>query len=307
MWHGRMTTAGVLAAAAAAGLFGCRRPAPATPADGLARYQLAGIPDRRVMLPPELTEISGLAVASGGRLFAHGDEEGRVFEVDPGTGKVLKSFALKPDAGQVDVGKKEKDELVAGDFEDLAIVGGRFYMVTSNGVLVEFDEGQDGSQVPFTAHTTALKEVCEVEGLAHHAASESLLLLCKEMKQKAQRDRVEIHAWSLRDRQLEPKPRWVIPFSALAPVTGTKEFNGSALALLPGGTSLAMIAGPQQLFAEISAAGKPVSGGRLNRTALPQPEGMAFLPDGDLAISSEGGKGEGILAGYPGPSRSSGR
>lgn len=297
MWYGRVTAAGVLAAAAA-GLLGCR-PAPAAPAGGLGRYELAGTPDRRAMLPPELTEVSGLAVASGGRLFAHGDEEGRVFEVDPGTGKVLKSFALEPVTSQADLGKKEKHGLVAGDFEDLAIVGGRFFMVTSNGVLVEFDEGQDGGQVPFTAHTTALKEVCEVEGLAHHAASESLLLLCKEMKQKAQRDRVEIHAWSLRDRQLEPKPRWVIPFSALTSVTGTKEFNGSALALLPGGTSLAMIAGPQQLFAEISAAGKPVAGGRLNRTALPQPEGMAFLPDGNLLISSEGGKGKGILAGYP--------
>ena len=292
-----MTTAGMLTAAALAILIGCR-PQAATPDGALARYALASAPDRRVVLPPELREVSGLAVASGGRLFAHGDEEGRVFEIDPGTGKVVKSFALRPDASQVDLGKKPKDGLVAGDFEDLAIVGDRFFLVTSNGVLVEFGEGNDGELVSFTTHPTALSEVCEVEGLAHDPASESLLLLCKEMRQKAQRDRVEIHAWSLRDQRLDPTPRSVIPYSALASITGTNEFNGSALALVPGSTSLAMVAGPQRLFAEIASDGTPVAGGALNRAALPQPEGMAFMPDGTLLISSEGGKGEAMVGGY---------
>jgi hypothetical protein len=293
----RQFVGAVLACTAAASLIGCQsRSEP--PAGDLARYKLAGTPDWQVALPAEMREVSGIAVASGGRLFAHGDEEGTLFEVEPRTGKVLKSFALRPGAGQVDLGKNSRDGVVAGDFEDLTIVGDRFFMVTSNGVLVEFSEGEDGGQVAYTAHRTALEEICEVEGLGHHPASESLVLLCKEMRQKAQRGRMEVYALSLRDMRLDPKPRLVVPFVALARVTGAREFNGSALAFVPGGTSLAMIAGQQRLFAEISIDGTPVAGGALDRATLPQPEGMAFLPDGTLLISSEGGKGAATLVGY---------
>lgn len=111
----RRFVGGVLAATAAASLTGCG-PRVETPVGDLARYELAGTPDWRVTLPAELREISGLAVTSGGRLFAHGDEEGRLFEVAPRTGNVLKSFALEPGTGHADLGKKSKDGLVAGDF-----------------------------------------------------------------------------------------------------------------------------------------------------------------------------------------------
>ena len=288
---------GTLLTAVSTLTIGCERPA-ATPAGGLARYDLSGAPSLRVTLPAELREVSGLAVDSTGRLFAHGDEEGRVFEIEPSTGKVLKSFALAPGATQMDLGKKPKDGVVAGDFEDLAIAGGRFFMVTSGGVLLEFGEGEDGTQVPFTVHPTGLGETCEVEGLAHDPASQSLLLLCKEMREESQRDRLEIFGWPLRDQRLEERPRSVTTFSALAPVTGAKEFNGSALAIVPGGRSLAIVAGPQRLFAEVAPDGKPLGGGALQREGLPQPEGMAFLPDGTLLISSEGGKGEATVSAY---------
>jgi hypothetical protein len=264
----------------------------------LARYRLDRAPTSRVTLPAELHEVSGLAVTGDGRLFAHGDEHGVVFQIDPATGEVVKRFSLQPGAQEVDLGKKSRDGRVAGDFEDIAVVGDRFFLVTSNGVLVEFREGQDGGAVPFTAYPTSLADGCEVEGLAHDPASDALLLLCKQMKDKAVRHLVEIYSWSLRDRRLDPKPRLTVPFASLAPLTGAKAFNGSALVFMPGGKSLAMVAGPQQVFAEIGLDGKPLTGGALDRTAQPQPEGMAFLPDGTLLVSSEGGKGQASIGAY---------
>jgi len=287
---------GIVALAAVATLSCGSRSAP--PEGALTRYRLDGPPTSRVTLPGELREVSGLAVTSDGRLFAHGDEHGIVFQVEPGTGDVVKRFSLMPGTDQVDLGKKSTDGQVTGDFEDIAVAGDRLFMVTSNGVLVEFAEGKAGEQVPYTAHPTALGGICEVEGLAHDVSSETLLLLCKQMKDKAARDRVEIYAWSLRDRRLEPKPRLTIPVGSLASLTGVKGFNGSALAFMPGGKSLAMVAGPQQVFAEVALDGKPVAGGALDRGAQPQPEGMAFLPDGTLLISSEGGKGEAAIGAY---------
>jgi hypothetical protein len=243
--------------------------------------------------------VSGLAVTANGRLFAHGDEEGTIHQVDPRAGTLIKSFTLAAGNGTVDLGKKQKKGPLAGDFEDLAIVGDRFYLVTSNGMLVEFAEGADGAEVPVTIHRTTLGETCEIEGLEHDAAGNALLLLCKTMRSKSERGQVAVYAWSLAERTLDPTPRLTVPWDALAPVTGGRAFNASALALIPGGRSLALVAGPQRLFAEVTSGGAAVTGGALQPGLHPQPEGVAFLPDGTLLLSSEGGKGEASLSGYP--------
>jgi hypothetical protein len=294
--------AAALALAAAATL-GCESPA-AAPEGTLARYGLGGPPTWRVTLPAELREVSGLAVTADGRLFAHGDEEAVVYQLEPRTVKIVKHFSLEPTAGVPDLGKKSRDGRVAGDFEDIAIVGERFFLVTSNGVLLGFSEGAAGARVPFTAHATGLADTCEVEGLAHvegvahNDASDALLMLCKQTRQKSARNRVEIHAWSLAERRLHSKPWLTVPYSELSPITRARGFSGSALAFTPGGRSLALIAGPQRAFAEISPEGRPVGGGVFDRAGLPQPEGMAFLPDGTLLVSSEGGRGEATMNGY---------
>ncbi len=305
--------AGAALAAAALLASGCReRPAAsastpgesaeapaAEPAPGgeVARYRLGAAPVRQITLPEELREISGLALGANGRLFAHGDEEATVFQIDPTTGQVLERFHLAPTGQEPDLGKKAQKGRVAGDFEDMAIVGGRFFLVTSGGVLLEFAEGEDGASVPYTAHPTGLGERCEVEGLTHDAGAGELLLLCKEFHAKAERGRVAAYGWSIADRRLEPTPRLVVPYATLRPLTGTKAFNGSALAFTPGGRSLVLVAGPQRLFVEITD-GRATEGGSLDRAAVEQPEGIAFLRDGSLLISSEGGRGMATLNAY---------
>jgi uncharacterized protein YjiK len=259
---------------------------------------LASSPVSKVSLPAELHEISGLAVTADGRVFAHGDEDGTVYQLDPRSGRVTKRFALAATGDDPDLGKKVMDGRLAGDFEDIAIVGDRFFLVSSNGVLVEFAEGEDGGSVPYRAYPTGLEKVCEVEGLAFDSSAKSLLLLCKTMREKSKRQQVVVYAWSLADRSLGDKPRLAVPWSALARATGDKGFNGSALAVTPGGQSLLMVAGQQQLFAEVGSDGAPLRGGAMDKGTHPQPESLAFLPDGTLLVASEGGNGEAVLARY---------
>ena len=59
-----------------------------------------------------------------------------------------------------------------------------------------------------------------------------------------------------------------------------------------------MVAGPQGLFAEVGLDGSPIRAGVLDQATLPQPESVAFLPDGTLLEASEGAKGRAALAGY---------
>ena len=270
----------------------------AAAAGGIEAYDLASPPSSQVRLPAELREISGLAVSPDGRVFAHGDENATVYQLDPQSGRVTKRFSLAASGSDPDLGKKSTGGRLAGDFEDIAIVGERFYLVTSNGVLLEFAEGRDGASVPYRAYPSGLEQVCEVEGLAHDPSTQSLLLLCKTMREKSERQQVAIYAWSLAERTSGDTPRLAVPWSALAPVTGGKGFNGSAVALAPSGGSLLMLAGPQQLFAEVGSDGALLRGGSMDQATVPQPEGLAFLPDGTLLVASEGGKGEAVLARY---------
>ncbi|HYC32706.1 MAG TPA: hypothetical protein VEB59_10500, partial [Gemmatimonadales bacterium] len=273
---------------------------PAARPDGAAEYKLADAPAWQVRLPAELHEISGLAVTEDGRVFAHGDEDATVYQIDPRAGTITKRFGLAPTGSDPDLGKKKggKDGKLAGDFEDIAVAGDRFYLVTSNGVLLQFKEGADGASVPYEAFTTPLADVCEVEGLAHDPAKASLLVLCKTMEEKSEREQVAVYDWSLDRRSLSERPRFSIPWSELTSLTGDKEFNGSAITVRPGGGSLFLIAGPQRLFAETAPDGKPVRGGAFAKETQPQPESVAFLPDGTLLVASEGGKGVATLAGY---------
>ena len=274
--------------------------APAAPerAEAGGEYALARKPAWHVTLPQELHEISGVAVTGDGRVFAQGDEDATIYQLDPRAGTITKRFSLAPTGSDPDLGKKGKGgKTLAGDFEDLAIAGDRFYLVTSTGVLLEFAEGRDGAQVPYEAHETPLGKVCEVEGLAHDPAKNALLVLCKTMKDKSERQQVAVYEWSIADRTLADAPRFNVPWSELLPMTGGKGFNGSAIAVRPGG-GMVLVAGPQQTFAELAADGKPLRGGALDKATQPQSEGLAFLSDGTLLVASEGGKGDAILAGY---------
>ncbi|MGH7630183.1 MAG: hypothetical protein ACREOF_12560, partial [Gemmatimonadales bacterium] len=136
-----------------------------------------------------------------------------------------------------------------------------------------------------------------VEGLAHDAAAGALLLLCKDVPGKARQHQVAIYAWSLKHGRLGGA-RLAVPYSDLARVTGAPEFNGSAMAISPGGKSLVLVAGPQQTFAEIAPDGRVLRGGAFPRGVHRQPEGAAFAPDGTLLISSEAAGRHATLAGY---------
>jgi hypothetical protein len=153
--------------------------------------------------------------------------------------------------------------------------------------------GPSPSRSPATRRTPMM---LAKTGLSRRSSGSTAVGTRRGMRQTSERQQVTVCTWSLADRTRGDTPRLAVPWSALAPVTGGKGFNGSAVALAPGGRSLLMVAGPQQLFAEVGVDGAPLLGGSIDRGTHPQPESLAFLPDGSLLVASEGGKGEAVLA-----------
>ena len=253
----------------------------------LSHYSLDGKPASQVHLAKELREISGLAFTSDGRLLAHGDERAVVWQLDPASGKVLKRFGLGR-AGQV----------LKGDFEDIQVVDGRVFLVTSGGEIVAGKEGANGSVASTASAAEELKGACEVEGLAWEPSTRSFLLLCKEILSRRWRHSVVILAVSGDTWQLESKPRMVIPERDLERVTGAKGFHGSAMVRHPRTGTYLLLAGPEQAFAEVDSTGRVLGGGKLDGKHHRQPEGIAVGPDLTLYISDEGAGKDATLTAY---------
>jgi hypothetical protein len=253
----------------------------------LAHYELGGAPARRLKLSSELAEISGLALTQDGRLLAHGDERGTIWQIDPATGEVGKRF-----------GFGSHGHLLHGDFEDIQVVGQRIFLVTSSGKIFEGREAEDGVVIDALPRSAGLGGACEVEGLAFDPSSNSLLLLCKQVWSKRWRGVVVILAVSIETWRFEPEPRILIRERALEQVTGAKRFHGSAIVRHPRTGTYLLLAGPEQAYAEIDTKGLVLGGGRLPAEFHRQSEGIAIGPDLTLFISDEAAGKHATLTAY---------
>ena len=251
----------------------------------LAKYDFQERNPVQIQLPRQLREISGLAMTADGRLFAHNDEVGMIYQIDNSDGKILKSFS---------VGKR----IIRGDFEDIAIVNKEFYLVSSHGWLHKFSEGKDNEHVPYEVYRTPLTLRQNVEGLRHDPQTNSLLLACKDFPGKGLMGSRAIYSFSLRNLALEKKPRFLISLQELRERFGFVDFKPSGIARNPVSGSFFVLSAHEPAIVELAPTGKILGAVRLPQSLHRQPEGIAFAADLKLFISNEGAR-RGYILVYP--------
>ena len=223
------------------------------------------------IMPPQLREISGLALTSHGIVLTHDDNAGRISEIDPKTGILLKSFSL--------IGNQK------GDFEAITIAGNDIYLMASDGKLFRFREGADGQQVQFMMFDTGLGKKCEFESLAYEADSTRLLMVCKRILDKQAPQDLVIYRMPL------PLNRATfsilqVPLQEVVGSNKWKNFRPSDITIDPFTKNYVIIASHEKGLLVLTPDGDVVRSEPLPGDHQ-QPEGVAITRDSLLLISDE--------------------
>jgi len=223
------------------------------------------------IMPAQLREISGLALTSRGTVLTHDDNSGRVSEIDPKTGILVKSFSL--------VGNQKED------FEAIAIAGNDIYLMASDGKLFRFREGADGQQVQFILFDTGLRKQCEFESLTYEADSTRLVMACKRILDKQAPKDLVIYRMPL------PLNRatFTLLHVPLQQVVGSNKWKGfrpSDMTIDPFTRNYVIIASHEKGLLVLTPDGDVVRSEPLPGDHQ-QPEGVAITRDSILLISDE--------------------
>jgi len=231
------------------------------------------VPLARWVLPAHLAEISGIALTSDGRLLAHNDEMGRVFEIDYRRGVVVKQFLL---------GKK----VVRDDFEGITVAGPRIFLLSSGGKIYEFREGKEAQGVTFTIQDTRLGRECEFEGVAFDPAINSLLMACKHVGLKSLRDFLVIYRWSLTETGESRLTQLKVPMAQAVGTNAWKQLTPSDITVDPNTGNYVIIASQERAIVGLTPAGEVVFSRSLP-TTHDMAEGLAITRDSILIVSDE--------------------
>jgi uncharacterized protein YjiK len=224
------------------------------------------------LMPPELREISGLAITSSGTVLTHDDNVGRVYEIDPKTGILLKGFSLK--------------DGVRGDFEAITIAGTDVYLLESKGKIFKFKEGKDAEQVPYTVYDTGLRKTCEFESMVYEADSSRLVLVCKRILTKPAPHEMWIYHIPLPLGDPSAMSMLRIPIADVIGSNKWKNFHSSDINIDPITKNYVIISSNQKGLVVIKPDGEVVRSEPLPGDHR-QPEGVAVTSDSLLMVSDE--------------------
>ncbi|MFY9308862.1 MAG: SdiA-regulated domain-containing protein [Bacteroidia bacterium] len=252
-------------------------------------YQLTS-PQKSYVLPTVLNEVSGLTTLAQDKIACVQDEKESIFVYDL----------------EKEVISKEYSSEIAGDYEELALVGSTMYLLRSDGVLIEY--------VNYTSSPVKTKEYQlnlpspDNEGLCYDKKHKRLLIAAKSktVKEVESKQIRLIYGFDLTSKTLLSEPVYKLDIHKIEakakeqkipiPTRTIKKtgktissfnFRPSAIAIHPFENSIYVLSASDRLLLIIDEKGNILELFSLNLNLFNKAEGLTFLPNGDMLISNE--------------------
>ena len=227
-------------------------------------------------MPEVLTEVSGITFYKGdpGILYAEEDEEGRVYWLKPGDRK----------AEYASFGKN-------GDYEDIAILSDRFYVLKSSGDVFSFAYNSLRQSKIDSVSETKLLPKGEYEGMFADESDGKLYILCKECKaDKKEKSNTGYVLKVNGNSELELAGSFGIDVSKIASLLGEQkfQFKPSGLARNARTGEWYILSSVKKIIVVTDQKFNVKEVYKLDPTLFLQPEGIAFDKHHNLYISNEG-------------------
>jgi hypothetical protein len=231
---------------------------------------------QKIKLSEDLEEISGIFYDTAGpRIIAENDEEGKLFALDPQTGKIIIHTTFKE----------------AGDFEDLIRIGNFWYVMRSNGNIFKVN-GAFTDSVKAEVFKLHLPGFNNFETIFYNASVQKAYLICKQCESDSGK-RISIYAFDPKTSTYDDKPVMaMIPDRSMLPIEDSVSIiKPAAAAIHPITGEWYIMASVNRLLIVADNTGKWKKVYPLDKEWFKQPEGMCFAPNGDLYVSNEARSG----------------
>jgi len=244
-------------------------------------YDLS-IPDRTIILPPVLLEISGITVIDSTSVACVQDEHGMVFIFDIVKNEIRDQFTFH----------------YPGDYEGITKAGRSFYILRSDGTL--FETGMDQSSVSAN-QIAAVGPPADYEGLCYDHLNQRLLIVPKNNPERKSGNKKKhpvygidlspgrIPGKKLPEFDLQAVSRYVSDNNIEVP-DDKKNINlrVSDIGIHPLTNMLYVISAVNRMLFVFDEDGTVNYIETLNRDLFNMPEGISFMDNGDMLISNEG-------------------
>ncbi len=271
-------------------LLGCG--ATFTNNEKITGYNLTA-PDKILILPDTLREVSGLTNINSTTFACVQDENGILFVYDPINNQLKKQYTFNID----------------GDYEGITRVDQTIYVLRSDGTLFEI-YNYTSDNFKLTSYATGIP-ANNNEGLCYDPDRKRLLIACKGKigKGPEYKDKRVIYGFDLQTKTLTNEPVFDIDLQAIKefaiknnltlptktrkkkgqPITEPFiKFRTSAICIHPVTKKLFLLSASDYLLFVFNMNGEIEHMEQLNPTIFNKAEGITFYENGDMLITNEG-------------------
>lgn len=238
---------------------------------------------QRWELPDVLKEISDISPINDTHFACIQDELGTIFIYNTQSSKIEREV---PFGGP-------------GDYEGITMVKGTAWVLRSDGMLFEVQD-IDQAKPAIKEYPTSLNGQQNAEGICFDSKNNRLLMAVKD-GDPGPKDHKGIYSFDLSTHKVAAAPAFKIALQdkIFNNMQGKKKRSGelmpSSIAIHPSTREIFITDGRNSKLLVTDASGALKRLYDLDQSEFPQPEGIAFRPDGSLFISNEGTKRAGNI------------